>query len=422
MPYDAIGILILVFLAACSSAAETALFSIGKIRLRTLAARQHPKAILVEKLRANPRRLLGTILVFNNVVTISTSALVTAAAIRAFGDIAVGIATGAVAFFIIIFGEFLPKSFGAHQPERVGFALVRPVLLVSRVIGPVVTLLERGTNRFFKFAPEDKKALVSEEEIKTMISMGAEAGAIEKGEQELIERVFLFNDITAEDVMTPKEQITFLDAGQSLLSALGIVNRSKFSRFPVFEGDHEKIVGVVHIKEILETVVEKRDASGSMPVMEIAAPAYFVPATKPIDDLFREFQKSHVHMAVVVNEYGSVLGLITIDDLLEELVGEISDESDIDEHIVKRVDKLTIVAHGDADIRVINRFFNVKINAPANKTLGWLLMERSGAVPQEGQRIAIQDNLTALVENMDDRRIVKVRLSKSAEPANPAQG
>ncbi|MEK9152211.1 MAG: hemolysin family protein, partial [Patescibacteria group bacterium] len=289
------------------------------------------------------------------------------------------------------------------------------------ILGPVLAVLERISGFFVSDAME-RRAIISEEEIKTMVYMGVESGSVEKAEREMIERVFLFNDITAEDVMTQREQIVYLDGDRTLAEALPFVNTTKFSRFPVFEKNPEQIIGIVYIKDIFEKIVEAGgEAPTDVKIRDIAGPAIFVPETKLIDDLFREFQKERTHIALVINEYGSVVGLVTLDDLLEELVGEISDETDIDEHRIVRIDKLTIAVHGDTEIGDINRFFNVRIEAPDNRTLGWAIMEKLGSLPSPGQNIALAENLNSVVEEMSGRRILKVKLMKSAEmPAKPA--
>ncbi|MBI4457865.1 HlyC/CorC family transporter, partial [Candidatus Uhrbacteria bacterium] len=314
-------ILLFVLLAAsaASSAAETGLFSFNKFKIRTLAE-HNASAQLVEKLRANPRKLLGTILIANNVTSLSASALTAVIAIRAFGSAAVGVATAVIAAAVIIFCEFIPKAYAAHHPERVSLAMARPVWALTIILGPLLPILERFS-AFFVGHANDVRAVVSEEEIKTMVSMGEQSGGVERGERELIERVFLFNDIVAEDVMTPREQVVYLDGDWALAEALEVVNASKFSRFPIYEKSREKIIGIVHIKDIFEKISEAGgEAPADVKIRDVAGPAIFVPSTKLIDDLFREFQKEHAHMALIINEFGSVIGLVTLDDLLEELV------------------------------------------------------------------------------------------------------
>jgi putative hemolysin len=419
-------LIVLLFLSACFSASETAIFSLGIVRIRTLAQKGNKAAKILEKLRDNPKTLLGALLLGNNVVNMSAGALTTVVAIEQFGNTAVGIATGLITVAIIIFGEFLPKSFAAHHSEWLALALARPVDLLTRVLRPILVVINFLVDRIFRAAPPPTAPVFGEDEIKTMAQMGVKAGTLERGEKEMIERVFLFNDVTASDVMTPKEGVIFLDGKKSLADALPLIKSSEFSRYPVFENDKNNIVGTIHLKDIFIRIAENPTVSFSLIAMkDLAEPAAFVPHTKPSDDLLREMQRQHLHMAIVVNEYGSVLGVVTFEDLLEELVGEISDESDVDEHTVKRVDRLNVIAHGDVEIKDLNRFFNTKIQGPPHKSLGWVILKELGSIPTGGQQVKIADGLVATVEEILNLRINKVRLTKTDEtlnaPPNDAQ-
>lgn len=408
-------IIVLLLLSATFSGTETAIFSIDRFRLKALAGQKHHAAMILEKLRANPKRLLGTLLLGNNAVNVALSAVMTVLAIDVFGSAWIGLATGLATFLLVIFGEYMPKSYAAHHPERVAFAIAAPLYLLTVLFAPLVKVIEKIVGMFVKIDDVMLAPKVSEEEIKIMAQLGAGAGTLEHGEREMIERVFLFNDITAHDVMTPQEDVEYLDGRRPISDALPIINRTKFSRFPVHVGDDDKVVGIVHIKDVFEALAERQPSGAPMPkISEIADTGMFVPETKLIDDLFRDFQRHHAHMAVVINEYGTMVGLVTVDDLLAELVGEIADESDIDEHIIKRVDKQTIVVHGDAEVRAINRFFNVRIPGPSNKTVSRLILEKIGDIPQAGQEIVISDMLIATVEQIANLRIARVRLTKAA--------
>ncbi len=416
-------ILILFFLlvSAGFSGAEAAFLSVSDIRIQTLVQQKDRRAFAVEKLKTNVQRLLGILLLGQTVCDVASSAIATYAATNYFGEFGVGLATGLMTLMVLIFVQLIPKSYAAHRPESWSLRLAGPISTLAVVLSPVMAVVDRIADLFI--APDARlkhTTAVSEEEIKTMASMGVRAGTLERGEKELIERVFLFNDITASDVMTPRESIVFLDGKKTLAEAMPVLIASEFSRYPVFENDKNNIVGIVHIKELIKRVAANEQPSPA--IRELAEPAIFVPKTKVISDLLRDMQKQHLHMAVVVNEYGSVEGVVTFEDLLEELVGEISDESDVDEHVIKRVDKLNVIAHGDAEVKDVNRFFNVRIQAPPHKSLGWVILKELGSIPVKGQQIKIADNLTATVEEMLNLRINKVRLTKAEEtPAQPAQ-
>lgn len=409
-----LSIAVLLLFSAIFSGSETAIFVVDHIRIKTLAEQGNQAAKLLEKMRANPKRLLGTLLLCNNAVNVAISALVTMLAIDTFGNVWVGLATGVATLLLVIFGEYLPKSFAAHHAEVTALSVAGPIHLLSILLAPAVNVIEWAVRLVTKDDGKAAGPIVSEEEIKQMARIGAGAGTVEAGEREMIERVFLFNDITASDVMTPQEDVEFLDGRKPLTDAMPVISRSKFSRYPVHGGDEDKATGVVHIKDIFEALEEHR-ANGTKPprISEVADSPMFVPETKLIDDLFRDFQRQRAHMAIVINEFGSMVGLVTVDDLLAELVGEIADESDVDEQIVKRVDKQTIIVHGDAEVRTINRFFNVRIPGPSNKTVSRLILEKLGDIPETGRSLQLGDGLTATVEQLANLRITRVRLNKN---------
>jgi CBS domain containing-hemolysin-like protein len=413
------GLLLLIVLLAVSagfSSAETALFSVEDIRIRTLSQQKHPKALLVKKLKDNPKILLGTILLGNNAANVAASSLATIITINAFGQVWVGLATGLLTLAILIFSEFIPKTWAAHNCERAAFMFARPIWVLTKICSPVVRILDDLVERVFHGKLELKPVQVSEDEIKTMASLGVKAGTLEKEEKEMIERVFLFNDITAEDVMTPEEDVEFLDGNWTMAEALPLITEEKYSRYPVFEGKEDEVIGIVHIREFFEKLAENPDeALKNVKIKELAKKAMFVPETKPIDDLFHDFQKCHAHMAIVVNEYGSIVGLVTTDDLLEELVGEIGDETDVEDDVIKRIDKNVVLVHGDEEIKDINDFFNIRLPGRGNKTISRLVLEKLKTLPEVGQQVRLNDRVTAKVEEMEKMRIVRVRLTKTPE-------
>lgn len=412
MTVNLIILALLLVLSAFFSSAETALFSLDSIRIQTLVRQGKPGAKLIQKLMDQPQILLGTILIGNNTANISASALTTMIAIDLYGDAAVGIAAGILTLLVLVFSEFMPKSWANRSNERVALMFARPMYALTMVLGPIARLLDRFTNLI---SPHKggKKSAVDEEDIKAAADMGVKAGTLEEDEKEMIERVLLFNDITAEDVMTPKEEMELFDGSAMLSDVLRSVNEGSFSRYPVYEDDDENVIGVIHIRDMLRQVSQStEDELRGIPLKDICTETMYIPETKRIDDLLRAFQKKRVHMAMVVNEYGTVVGLVTIEDLLEELVGEISDESDVDEYLIKRIDKHTIVVDGDAQVSDINHFFNTRIQAPPNKTVGRIILEKLGDLPELGQTIQITERIEAVVEDVAERHIQKVRLVK----------
>lgn len=415
MAVQIVLIVVCILASACFSASETALFSVSMIRIRTLSRQNDRTAKTIEKMRDDPQTLLGAILLGNTLVIVTATSLTTAIAIEYFGDAAVGIATGLMIIVTLIVGECIPKAYAAHNNERVAYVLALPVYGLTKLLRPILTLVNAVVGLAVRHEGPPAPPMVSEEEIKTMTQMGVRAGTVEKGEKELIERVFLFNDITAHDVMTPREHMVCLDGNKTLAETMPLIQAAGYSRYPVYGQDKKEFAGIIHIKNVLEDMAGTATREpGTALVRDLAEPATFIPKTKVIDDLLREMQKHRIHMALVVNEFGSVVGLVTLEDLLEELVGEIADESDIDELIIKRIDKNNIVCHGDAEITDVNRFFNTRLVAPPHKTISWIILKEFGGIPNRDQEVALGDGLTATIEEIAGLRIHKVRLSKAA--------
>ena len=388
------------------------------IRIQTLVSQGNKAAVVVKRLKANLRKLLGTLLLGQTFCDIAASSIATYTATKAFGSLGIGLVTGALTLLVLIIGNLIPKSLAAHHPDRWTLRAAGFLEFVMKTLGPVISGIDRLVGLFVD--TKTAASFVSEDEIKTMAAMGAQAGTVEKLEKEMIDRVFLFNDITAEDVMTPKENMILLDGEKTVTEVIPLTNAAKFSRYPVFLSQKDNIVGIIHIKDIYEKFSEVTEKPLSeTKVKEIMKNVIFIPETKLIGDLFREFQKHRMHQAVVVNEYGTVTGLVTLEDLIEELVGEISDETDVDENIIKRVDKYTIVVHGDIELRHVNRFFNTNIGAEGHKTLSRHILEVLGSIPAEGHKLDLTESVQAIIEQGDSRRISKVRLVKKAEATKP---
>lgn len=405
-------ILIIIFLAVAAvfEGAETSLISMGDVRLQTLMKQGDTRAITVINLRKNVRTLLGTLLMGQTVCDIAAASLATLVAHGAFGERGVAIETVVMTIIVLIFVNLIPKSHAANHIEKWALTVAKPVYVLTVALGPLVGVIDRFVGLFVK--SKGAEAVVTEEEIRTMTMMGVSTGAVEHGEKELIERVFRLNDITAADVMTPKEIMVNLDARKPLSDALAVMNSHKYSRYPVYDSATDAVVGIVHIKDVLAHAIEP-GALERMTIRDVMSPAVFVPESMLIDDLFRELKRQRVHMAVLVSADKALVGLVTLEDLLEELVGEISDESDVDEHVIKRLDKHTVLVHGDTDIPDINRFFNTRIEPGEERTVGRLVRRKAGRVPKQGQPVLIDDGLMAVVEQINRGRILRVKLIKS---------
>lgn len=405
-----LAIVVFLAVAACFEGAETSLLSIGEVRLQTLIKNGDERAAVASKLRSNVRTLLGTLLLGQTVCDIAAASLATLVAHDLMGESGVAIETILMTTIVLIFVNLIPKSHAANNVELWALRVARPVHTLTVVLRPLIALIDRFVALFVKSGGAE--SVITEEEIKTMTYLGVKSGAVESGEKELIERVFRLNDITASDILTPKEIMISLDARKPLGDALAAINSHKYSRYPVYEDSPDNIVGIVHIKDLIARMTEP-DALARLTLRDLMSPPAFVKDTELVDDLFRDMKRHRVHMAIVENAEKTVVGLVTFEDLLEELVGEISDESDVDETVIKRIDKHTVLAHGDTDIPDINRFFNTKIEQGEERTIGRLVRKKAGKTPKQGQPVMVADGLMAVVEQANRGRILRVRLIKS---------
>jgi len=316
--------------SAFFSGSETALMAISRLRLRHLSETKPLRAKLVERILKRPERLIGTILLGNNLVNVAMSALATALAITFWGERGVAYVTVVLTIVILIFAEITPKVYAKYFNERVSF-LTAPILhFIMLLFNPVVAALTHASSKILHLVGVDvskiKRPLMTEEEIKTCIKMGWDEGAITAEERKMLSRVFTMNDKTVGQVMVPRDRLTTLDIDASLEDILRIILKTGYSRFPVSKGDKLNIVGFVHAKDVFR-LMEKTKADS---LKTIIRPPYFISGDNKIDAQLRSFQKKKLHQAVVLDNEGEVIGLVTLEDILEELVGSIQDEHDFD--------------------------------------------------------------------------------------------
>lgn len=318
----------LVSLSAFFSASETAFFSLHQSRVRMMRERKWKNAALIQKLKSRPQRLLITILIGNNIVNLFTAAYATVVAARYFGSAALGVATGAVTLFILIFGEIIPKSFSFSHNEKMAVIVAWPIYILDVAFSPIsffLLKLNALMNRAFAIKT---KSGITEEEIMIMARMGVESGAIEYREHEMIENVFEFDDVPAGEIMTPRYKVEMVNGEAPVEQVSHFISHSGFSRFPVYENnDTDKIIGYIHVNTIMKALnSDERDR----PVKEFISPVDTVPEAMKIERIFRLMNKNNTHMYLVHSDEDpdNIVGLITMEDILEQIVGEIEDETD----------------------------------------------------------------------------------------------
>jgi CBS domain containing-hemolysin-like protein len=392
-----VSLFVLLLLSGFFSSAETALFSISKAKAIHLAKQNRPSNKLIEKMKADPHRLLTTILIGNNLVNIGASAMATAIAIDLFESHAVGIATGVMTFLILIFGEIFPKSIATRNNILIARLVIFPLYWLSILFTPLVV--------FLNFIPKltgkiHKKPIVTEEELMTFVEVVEEEGGIEEEEKALIENIFEFDDTNASEIMTPRADMFVIDVNETL--KLEEIVKSGFTRIPVIEGDIDHVVGILNIKDLL---MHQATSDEPIDVRKIMRGPYFVPENKKLDNLLQQFKKRKQHMAIIVDEHGGVSGLITLEDALEEIVGEIIDETDTVEHHIVKTKSNEWRVLGKSEIDEVNEI--IKMNIPDSReydTFSGYVLDHIGRIPRENEEIAIGPFLIT-VKEMEGNRI-----------------
>lgn len=368
-----------------------------------MISRKEKNFKLVAKLKSNPQRLLITILIGNNVVNIAAASLATVIVTDIFNSGVVGITTGVMTLIILIFGEITPKSLSIKYNEKVCRLVAKPLFVIEQILLPIVWLFEKIYPKRGLRVPA-----ITEEELRIMTSVGVQEGTVQKREAEIIRKVFQLNDITAEDVMTPRSEVYVLEENRKLKSVKNKIINSRYSRIPIYEKSIDHITGILYKNDALIHLAKK---GADVILKEIAQEAIFIPESMFIDELMREFQRKHIHMAVVVNEYGEVVGIATLEDIIEELVGEIIDETDISEELIKRIDKKTILVHGTTEVKHINRFLNISLDEKYT-TISGLLEDKLNQIPKIGQKLELGD-IVLEVKDADKRTVKKVSITKN---------
>ncbi len=405
-------LIILLIFSGFFSSAETALFSISKARAIHMAKGKGQINALIMKMKEDPHRLLSTILIGNNIVNVGASALATAITINLVSSNAVGIATGVMTFLILIFGEIFPKSIATRNNVLIAKLVILPIFWLSIIFYPMIVLLNfipRVTGKI------QKKQNVTEEELLTIVEVVEKEGEIKEEERELIHNIFEFDDTAASEILTPRADMFVIDANDEL--DIKEVVKSGFTRIPVIDGDIDHVLGILNIKDLL---MHQAMSDEPADVRQIMREAYFVPENKKLDNLLQQFKKRKQHMAIVVDEHGGVSGLITLEDALEEIVGEIVDETDRFEPLIVKLGKNEWRVLGKTEIDEINE--ELQLNIPDDgdyDTFSGYILDVIGRIPHEKEEIAL-DNFSVVVNAMEGNRI-KEYLVRKAEPPPPVE-
>ena len=396
----------LLILSGFFSAAEVAFISLSPAKIRALKEEQPGQITrLITRLTAQPERLLTTILIGNNLVNIFTASLATVVAMQFFGSAGLGIATGVVTLGILIFGEILPKGFA--QRHAVGFArfAALPLSWLSFMLTPITFIFER----LFHAVGGQHQVSMTEEELLAAVDIGTEGGELHEHEREFIQNVLEFTDTRVEEVMTPRVDIDAISYNRTIREAKHYFIDHSHSRLPVFEQSIDRVVGVVTLRHILEHRGEQDALVSSLQLLR----PIFTPASRPIRSLFAEFKSRHIHIAIVVDEHGGTLGLVTLEDLLEEIVGEIEDEGDIPDEGIIELNKNVLLVPADTPLCEIDERLDTALASDEfeTKNVAFLILEKLGRMAKENDRIRA-GGAELTVEQASKNKIEKVKIEK----------
>jgi magnesium and cobalt exporter, CNNM family len=412
-------LIISLILCAMASGAETALTSVSRIKLKNLVEEGDKKALEIEGLISKPNVFLSTILVVNSVAVIIASSMTTVLALRFFPNYGELIGTIIISLVVLIFCEITPKTTAVQNPIRWARILVNPVRAAAWLLHPLIVALSAITNTLVRIIGGQMKhrgPFVTEEELRLLVNVGEEEGVLEEEETDMIHSIFEFADTTVREVMIPRIDMITLESDATVDQAVDLALQGGFSRIPVYEETIDNIIGVLYTKDMLKQL---REGHNSLPIRELVRPPYFVPESKKLDDLLHEIRQKRTHMAIVVDEYGSVAGLVTIEDLVEEIVGDIKDEYDREENLYEQVSQFEYIFDAKINLDEFNELMNTDLENEGYDTLGGFLLGQLDKIPVAGDTISFK-NLTFTVLTTRGLRITKVRveLADTQETSN----
>lgn len=405
-----LGILaILLILSAFFSSAETALTTVNKLRMRSLADDDVKGAKTTLKLIENPQNMLSAILIGNNIVNLTASSLTTSLAIDKFQNIGAGIATGILTFLILIFGEIVPKTLATIHAEKISLFYSPAIYFLTQILTPVIFILSKISYlilKVFKLNPKDKVLAITENELRTIVDVSHEEGVIESEERRMITNVVDFGDSLAKDVMVPRIDMAFASIDLSYDELVESFNSDKYSRMPVYSESHDNVIGIVNLKDVFFYSGKKEDFR----IEKIMREPYFTYEFKKTSELLIEMRKDSIPMAIVLDEYGSTSGLITLEDLLEEIVGEIRDEYDTDEEdSIQILNENEYLVDGNTKLDDVNDTLGLDLESEDYDSIAGHIIYLLDHLPEKGESITDQ-NVTYTVFEMDKNRIDKVHI------------
>lgn len=414
------SLLILILLSAFFSSAETAFTTVNQVRLRTLSQDGSKRADRVISILDQYSKMLSTILIGNNIVNISASSVATTLAIRIWGSYAVGFMTGALTFIILIFGEIIPKTWAKNNAERISLFYGGIIRLLMSVLTPIIFVVDKlalGISRLLHLSSNDKNITISENELKTYVDVSHEGGAIESEERELIYNVFDFGDAVAKDIMVPRIRMTSLPISSTYDELLSTFRASMFTRIPIYDDDPDNIIGIINIKDFI--LVKDKD---KFQLKKLLRKAYYTYEFKKIADLMMEMREKSHNITFVMSEYGATVGMITMEDLIEEIVGEIRDEYDEDEEeLIVEIEPGQFLVDAGMKLDDINDALETELDSEDFDSIGGLLIEQLERLPEDNETIQLDDGTILKAQGINKNRMLKVLITLPAKDSEEAE-
>lgn len=417
-----IAIIILLCLSAFFSSSETALTTVNQIRMRTLADNGDKRAARVLHVTGNPGKMLSAILIGNNIVNLSASSISTSLAIHLFGNTGAGIATGILTFLILIFGEVTPKTMATIKADSMSLTVAAPIGLLMKILTPVIFIINKlslGLMFLLHVNIKDAQKKMTEEELRTIVDVSQENGVIEHEERDMIHNLFDFGDAEAKEIMVPRIDMTFVQADATYQEVLDIFRQDMFTRLPVYEDSTDNVIGIINMKDFL-----LQNDTPEFSVRNLLREPYFTYEHKNTADLFLEMRKSSISLAIVLDEYGVTAGLITLEDLLEEIVGEIRDEYDADEEDdITRISDREFYVLGSANLDDVSEALSLHFTSDDYDTIGGYCLGLLDHLPEKNEIILTDNNILIRIDRMEKNRIerIYIRLPEPLEETGSEQ-
>lgn len=413
-----VSLLICLLLSAFFSSSETAFVALQQIKVEHMVSTKVTGAERVARMVKRPEKLLSTILLGNNFVNTAAAALATVLAVKYWPEQGVVIATIGVTIILLIFCETTPKTIASRHAERLSLIFARPVAALSWLFTPFVVMLSWAASGLSKMVGGKPvpRSLVSDEEIRTMISVGHREGTVEKAEAEMLHRVFDFGDRPVRVAMVPRPEVVWVEKGTTIADFFTLYAESPLSRFPVYQDNMDNVTGILSIKDVLMAQA-KGTITNESPIDDLIRPAYFAPETKRISELFAEMRDKNYRMTVVVDEYGGIAGIVSLSRLLEEIVGPLGDELAAAEKEYEAIDEYTFQIDGGMNIEEANEQMSLDLPPGDYETVAGFVLDLLGRIPREGEQIKYKD-MKLVITEMQGVKIANIRLTREKHAAS----